>query len=152
MQNYAKAENCPADVVREYVEKIKKKKKEYVLSGREVPEELLIPSKIELSPKSIQFLLNSKLVDKIDIGNNWDTIEFYWEESEQFPPLTVKTKRENDGKYYLTYMREEASKTKEAFEWDIEKQSGKSGVLTVFKQEDALEDIVDMDNPENMQR
>ena len=44
-----------------------------------------------------------------------------------------------------TYIREEASKDRIAFEWDIDNQNNVGGKLTVSKLTDALEDITDMD-------
>ena len=142
------AEKCPADKIREYVGSVINAQKRYVLSGKDVPDDLLIPSKIELSPENIKYLLNSKLVDYIGAGETGNEINFYWKESNDIPALEVRTRLENDGKYYLTYIREEASKDKVAFEWDVDDQSKKSWVLTVSKITDALEDIVDMDEYE----
>ena len=144
MKTNVYAENCPADRIREYIEDVVSKQKEYLLSGREVPDELLIPSKIELSPQNIEFLLNSQLVDFYGAGETGNEFNFYWKETEQFPALEVRTRVESDGKYYLTYIREEASKERVAFEWNVDNQVGKKGVLLVSKKTDDLEDLTDM--------
>ena len=152
MRKYVFAENCPADKIREYIEEIISIQKEYINKGKPVPEEYLIPSKIELSPQNMQFLLNSKLVDFIGTNAEGNELYFYWKSTEQLPALEVRTKLQNDGKYYLTYIREEASEKKEAFEWDINSQKGKKGLLTVSKKEDALEDLVDMEEYDKKRR
>ena len=139
------AENCPADKIREYIENIVSLQKDFVLNGKEVPKEFLIPSKIELSKENIKFLINSKLVDFIGAGETGNEINFYWKKTDELPALELRTRLEKDGKYYLTYIREEASKDKVAFEWNIDNQERKEGVLIVSKITDALEDIVDMD-------
>ena len=67
------------------------------------------------------------------------------EKTVDLPALELRTRLEEDGKYYLTYIREEASKDRVAFEWDIDNQKDKEGILTVSKLTDALEDIIDVD-------
>ena len=110
-----------------------------------MPDELLIPNKIELSPENIKFLINSKLVDYIGAGKTGNEISFYWKKTDDLPALELRVRLEEDGKYYLTYIREEASKEKLAFEWDEMNQKNKNGTLIVSKLTDALEDLVDMD-------
>ena len=158
MKKNVYAENCPADKIREYIEEIIRLQKGFILSGEAVPEEFLIPSRIELSPENISFLLNSKLVDFIGAGKTGSEINFYWKQTgpdelpnlvDGYPALEVRVRLEEDGKYYLTYIREEASNEKAAFEWDVENQNNKAGTLTVSKRTDALEDIVDMDEDTN---
>ena len=143
------ADNCPADKIREYIEYIISLQKDFIKKGKKIPKEFLIPSKIELSPENIKFLINSKLVDYIGAGETGKEINFYWKKSDVFPALEIKTRLENDGKYYITYIREEASEDRIAFEWDIDNQNGKNGILTVSKITDALEDIIDMDKSVN---
>ena len=152
MKTNAEAENCPADKIREYIENLIKQQKEYKEKGQEVPKELQIPSKIVISPENMLFLGNSKLVDFIVPKNEGKEIIFYWNPSDKFPALEVRTKLESDGNYYLTFIREEASSTKEAFEWDVNNQEANDVVLIVSKQSDALEDLIDMDGPEGMSR
>lgn len=137
------AVNCPADTIREYIEGLFNAQKEYVLNGKEVPQELLIPSVIEISPENINFLLDSKLVTYIGMNKD-DEVVFYWKESNIYPALVVKIKSE-DGKYYLTYIREEASKEKPAFEWNRNNQDNKKGTILIYKEADALEDIFDIE-------
>ena len=138
------AENCPADKIREYIEEIINLQKGFILDGKEVPKEFLIPSKIELSKENIKFLINSKLVDYIGAGETGNEINFYWKKTDELPALELRTRLEKDGKYYLTYIKEEATKDRVAFEWDVDNQKDKEGILTVSKLTDALEDIVDM--------
>lgn len=139
------AENCPADKIREYIEEIISLQKEFILDGKEVPKEFLIPSKIELSPENIKFLINSKLVDYIGAGKTGKEINFYWKKTDELPALELRTRLEDNGKYYLSYIREEATKDRVAFEWNVDNQKNKKGILTVSKPTDALEDITDMD-------
>ena len=158
MKKNVYAENCPADKIREYIEEIISLQKGFILNGEAVPKEFLIPSRIELSPENISFLLNSKLVDFISKRKTGSEINFYWKQTGPdelpnlvggYPALEVRVRLEEDGKYYLTYIREEASNEKAAFEWDVENQNNKAGTLTVSKRTDALEDIVDMDEDTN---
>ena len=152
MEKNIYADNCPADKIREYVESIINLQKEYVLAGKEVPKELQIPSRIELSPENIKFLINSKLVDYIGAGKTGNEINFYWKKTDELPALEVRVRLEENGKYYLTYIREEATKEKVAFEWDVDNQNDKEGTLVVSKLTDALEDVVDMDEDVNKAR
>ena len=139
------AENCPADAIREYIEKIIQTQKKYLDEGKEIPEELLIPQEIILSPKNMDFLINSKYVDYIGAGGTEKELHFYWKENDKLPALELKTKRREDGKFILTYIREEAGNGKEEFVWDKDTTEGKKGTIVVSKIQDALEDIYDMD-------
>ena len=143
-KKYVIAENCPADAIREYIENMFNAQKEYVLNGKEVPEELLIPSVIEISPENINFLLDSKLVTHIGMNKD-DEVVFYWEESDIYPALELKVKYEDDGKIYLTYIREEASKDKPAFEWNRNNQENKGGTIVIYKRDDGLQDLFDIE-------
>ena len=150
MKTYVFAENCPADKIREYIENVIKLQEEYIRDGKSVPEELLIPSKIELSPENINFLLNSKFVDFYGSDVTGDVINFYWRETEQYPALEVRTKLDSDGKYYLTYIKEDARGERPSFVWDINNQNGKNGLLTVCKTTDAPDDIIDVDEHKSL--
>ena len=145
MKTYVFADNCPADKIREYIENIISLQEEYIKNGKSVPAELLIPSKIELSPANIKFLLDSKFVDFYGSDVTGDVIKFYWKETEMYPALEVRTKLESDGKYYLTYIKEDARGERGAFEWDVNNQFGKKGLLTVCKTTDAPDDVIDDD-------
>lgn len=139
------AEHCPADAIREYIEKIISSQKKYLEEGKEIPEELLIPQEIILSPKNMEFLINSKLVDYIGAGETGNEIQFYWEKTEELPALELRAERREDGKFVLSYIREEATKEKQEFVWDKNTEEGKKGTIVVSKIQDALEDIYDMD-------
>jgi len=139
------AEHCPADAIREYIEKIISAQKKYLDEGKEVPEELLIPQEIVLSPKNMEFLINSKLVDYIGAGETGNEVQFYWEKTDELPALELRAERREDGKFVLSYIKEEASKEKEEFVWDKKTEEGKKGTIVVSKIQDALEDIYDMD-------
>ena len=139
------AENCPADAIREYIEKIINSQKEYLEKGEEIPEELLIPQEIILSPKNMEFLINSKLVDYIGAGEEGNEAKFYWEKTDELPALELRAERREDGKFILSYIKEEAGNGKEEFVWDKNTKEGKNGTIVVSKTQDALEDIYDMD-------
>lgn len=139
------ADNCPADAIREYIEKIMESQKKYLKEGKEVPKELLIPQEIILSPKNIEFLINSKLVDYIGAGETGKEIQFYWKKTEELPALELRAERREDGKFVLSYIKEEATKEKQEFVWDKNTEEGKKGTIVVSKGQDALEDICDMD-------
>ena len=145
MKKNVYADNCPAEKIREYIEDIISLQKDFIIKGKKVPKEFLIPSKIELSPENIKFLINSKLVDYIGAGETGKEINFYWKKTDDLPALELRTRLENDGKYYLTYIREESFGDRAAFEWDIDKKDGKAGILCVSKLTDSLEEIIDMD-------
>ena len=49
-------------------------------------------------------------------------------------------------KFMLTYLREEASPTKDEFVWDNSTLEGKEGQIIIIKKEDALEDVIDSDS------
>ena len=133
------AENCPADAVREYIEKVIKHKKEKATKEKEIPEEIIF------SPQNIKFLLNSKFVDYIGAGETGNEIQFYWKKTEELPALEVKVARREDGKFILTYIKEEATAEKPEFIWDKSAKEGKKGTIVVSKRNDALEDICEMD-------
>ena len=139
------AEHCPADAIREYIEKIISAQKKYLDERKEVPEELLIPQEIVLSPKNMEFLINSKLVDYIGAGVTGNEVQFYWKKTDELPALELRAERREDGKFVLSYIKEEASKEKEEFVWDKKTEEGKKGTIVVSKIQDALEDIYDMD-------
>ena len=139
------AEHCPADAIREYIEKIISAQKKYLDEGKEVPEELLIPQEVVLSPKNMEFLINSKLVDYIGAGETGNEVQFYWKKTDELPALELRAERREDGKFVLSYIKEEASKEKEEFVWDKKTEEGKKGTIVVSKIQDALEDIYDMD-------
>jgi len=139
------AEHCPADAIREYIEKIISAQKKYLDEGKEVPEELLIPQEVVLSPKNMEFLINSKLVDYIGAGVTGNEVQFYWKKTDELPALELRAERREDGKFMLSYIKEEASKEKEEFVWDKKTEAGKKGTIVVSKIQDALEDIYDMD-------
>lgn len=139
------ADNCPADAIREYIEKITEKQQKYIREGKEIPKDLLIPQKIVLSPENIKFLLDSKYVDYIGAGETGNEIQFYWKRTEELPALEVRVKREEDGKFILTYIKEEATEDREEFVWDKDSENGKKGLVIVSKTTDALEDICEMD-------
>ena len=139
------AENCPADAIREYIEKIINTQKKYIQEGKEIPKELLIPGEIVLSPKNIEYLINSKLVDYIGAGETGNEIQFYWKKTDKLPALELRVTRREDGQFILSYIKEEASKDKGEFVWDKNTEAGKKGTIIVSKREDALEDICDME-------
>lgn len=139
------AENCPADAIREYIEKIINSQKKYIEAGKDIPEELKIPQEIILSPKNIDFLLESKFVDFIGAGESGNEVQFYWKKTDELPALELRAQRREDGKFILTYIKEEASEEKQEFLWDKGTEEGKKGTITVSKKQDALEDIYDMD-------
>ena len=139
------AEHCPADAIREYIENIISSQKKYIEEGKEIPEELLIPQEIILSPKSMEFLINSKLVDYIGAGETGEEVQFYWKKTDELPALELRAERREDGKFVLAYIKEEASEEKQEFIWDKNTTEGKKGTIVVSKVQDALEDIVDMD-------
>lgn len=66
------------------------------------------------------------------------------EKTDELPALELRVRLEEDGKYYLTYIREEVTKDKVTFEWNIDNQNDNKGTLIVSKLTDALEDIADM--------
>ena len=139
------AENCPADAVREYIEQIIAKQREYISQGKEVPKELLIPQEIILSPMNIEFLINSKFVDYIGAGETGNEVQFYWKKTDELPALELRAERREDGKFILSYIKEEATEEREEFIWDKNTEEGKNGTIVVSKIQDALEDIYDMD-------
>lgn len=139
------SENCPADAVREYIEEIINNQRKYIEEGKEVPKELLIPQEIVLSPMNMEFLLNSKLVDYVGAGETGNEVQFYWKETEKLPALELRAEKREDGKFILSYIREEASKDKEEFVWDKKTKEGKRGTIVVSKTKDALEELYDMD-------
>ena len=59
--------------------------------------------------------------------------------------MELRAERRKDGKFALSYIREEASEEKQEFVWDKKTKEGKSGTIVVSKIQDALEDICDMD-------
>ncbi len=134
---FVNAENCPADAVREYVETIVNYQKKCTEEGRQIPKEII------LSPKNIEFLLNSKLVDLIGAGETGNEIQFYWKKTEQYPALELKVALKDDGTYELTYIKEDASAEKPEFLWEKDSNKSKNGTVVVFKETDALEDISD---------
>lgn len=139
------AEHCPADAIREYIENIISSQKKYIEEGKEIPEELLIPQEIILSPKNMEFLINSKLVDYIGAGETGNEVQFYWKKTEKLPALELRAERREDGKFILSYIKEEATEEKQEFVWDKKTEEGKKGTIVVSKIQDALEDIYDMD-------
>ena len=139
------AEHCPADAIREYIEKIISSQKKYLDEGKEVPKELLIPQEIVLSPKNMEFLINSKLVDYIGAGETGNEIQFYWKKTDELPALELRAERREDGKFVLSYIREEATEERKEFVWDKKSKEGKKGTIVVSKVQDALEDICDME-------
>lgn len=130
MKDFEVAKECPADKIREYIESI--------IDSKE------IPSKIILSPECIEFFFHSKLVTCIGPGDNGDEACFFWKKAAEYPALTVRTKQEDDGFYYLTYIREEASAKKPAFEWDVTKQEANDRILVIAKPTDQPDDIADL--------
>ena len=122
--------NCPAEAIREYIELI--------------PEGMKVPEEIEISKENVKFLLNSKLVSFYGTGENPNEFKFFWKSDDTYPALEVDIIK-RDGKFYLTYIKEEASMEKPAFEWNAKETLGKKGKIIVSKKSDALEDIVDMD-------
>ena len=139
------AEHCPAHAIREYIENIISSQKKYLKEGKEIPEELLIPQEIILSPKNMEFLINSKLVDYIGAGETGNEVQFYWKKTDELPALELRDERREDGKYILSYIKEEATEEKQEFVWDKKTEEGKKGTIVVSKIQDALEDIYDMD-------
>ena len=139
------AEHCPADAIREYIENIISSQKKYLKEGKEIPEELLIPQEIILSPKNMEFLINSKLVDYIGAGETGNEVQFYWKKTDELPALELRAERREDGKFILSYIKEEATEEKQEFVWDKKTEEGKKGTIVVSKIQDALEDIYDMD-------
>ncbi len=126
------AEKCPADAIREHIEKI-------IEMGKEIPKEIII------SPKNIEYLMNSQLVDFIGAGPTGNELQFYWKATENLPALEVKVTRREDGKFVLTYMKEEASKDKPEFLWQIDDVPENNGQVVISRTTDALEDLIDMD-------
>lgn len=139
------ADKCPADAIREYIEKIIDSQKQYIKEGKEIPKELLIPKEIVLSPKNIEYLINSKIVDYIGAGETGNEIQFYWKKTDELPALELRAVRREDGKFVLSYIKEEKSKEKPEFVWDSNTEEGKKGAIVISKEEDALEDIYEMD-------
>ena len=139
------AEHCPAHAIREYIENIISSQKKYLKEGKEIPEELLIPQEIILSPKNMEFLINSKLVDYIGAGETGNEVQFYWKKTDELPSLELRAERREDGKFILSYIKEEATEEKQEFVWDKKTEEGKKGTIVVSKIQDALEDIYDMD-------
>ena len=105
----------------------------------------MIPQEIILSPKNIEFLINSKSVDSIGAGETGDEIQFFWKKTDELPALELKVERRADGKFVLVYIKEEASKEKQEFIWDKKTKEGRKGTIVVSKVQDALEDICDME-------
>ena len=91
------AENCPADAI----EKIISSQKKYLEKGEKIPDELLIPQEIILSPKNMEFLINSKLVDYIGAGETGNEVQFYWKKTDELPALELRAERREDGKFIL---------------------------------------------------
>ena len=124
------AENCPADAIREHIEKGIKE---------EVPEEII------LSPNNIEYLMNSDLVDYIGAGGTGNELQFYWKKTDKLPALEVRVAKREDGKFILTYIKEEASAEKQEFLWEKDTNKDKKGTVVVSKKTDALENVADMD-------
>ena len=137
-------EDCPATPIRKYIESLITKQKEYLERGEEIPQEFLIPQDIVLSPKNIEFLMDSKLVDFFGAGETGNEMQFYWRESEKYPPLEIRVKRDPKGRILLTYINEHAKDTTGQFIWDKNEKDGKKGIITFSKTTDALEGICNM--------
>jgi len=141
------SENCPVDTIRDFIEQCMRMQEKCHVEGKPIPEEYLIPEKIILSDESVRFFLNSQLVDAIGPGLNGIGGQFYWKASGKYPALEVRVELDPETmKFMLTYLREEASPTKDEFVWDNSTLEGKEGQIIIIKKEDALEDVIDSDS------
>ena len=135
--------NCPADKIREYIENLITIQNKFKDQGKDIKEKYNIPDIIEISPENMKFLIESKYVDFWGAGKTGNELNFYWKKTDTLPALEVRTIRLENGKFYLSYIKEDASKDKEEFEW-VCKNFNLDNQLIVSKQTDALEDICDM--------
>lgn len=138
------SESCPVDTIRDYIEQCMRMQQACIAEDKPVPEEYLIPEKIVLSDESVRFFINSQLVDIIGAGKSGTGGQFYWKASGKYPALEVHVEFDPlNMKYVLTYLREEASPTKDEFVWDSSTIEGKKGLIFIIKKEDALEEVIE---------
>ncbi len=139
--------NCPVDVIREYIEQCMRMQEKCREEYCPVPKEYLIPEEIVLSEESVRFFANSSIVDIIGAGEKGKGGQFYWKASEKYPALEVRVALdEATGRYLLTYLREEAGPEKDEFVWDSSTKEGKMGLIVFVKKEDSLEDVYDVNH------
>mgnify|MGYP003303286481 CR=1 FL=1 len=138
-------EKSAARELREYMNKIIQMQKQHIDAGKDIPVNLRIPEQIELSPRNLDYLLESETVDFIGEGKTEEEMQFFWKKTEEYPELELRIKRNNKGKYVLTYIRERSMDGKEDFIWDSQEKEGKKGILIVSREDDALNEIIDID-------
>ena len=131
--------------IRGYMNRIIQLQKQYMDSGKDIPVNIRIPEQIELSPRNLDYLLENEVVDFIGEGETEEDIQFFWKKTKEYPELELRIKRNNKGKYVLTYIRERSMDEKEDFIWDGQEKEGKQGILIVSREDDALDEIIDMD-------
>ena len=139
------AEKSAAREIREYMNRTIQMQKQYIDEGKDIPVDIRIPQQIELSPRNLDYLLENEVVDFIGEGETEEDIQFFWKKTKEYPELELRIKRNNKGKYVLTYIRERSMDEKEDFIWDGQEKEGKQGILIVSREDDALDEIIDMD-------
>ena len=143
MNKYIYALNCPADKIREHIESLITIQKKFKEQGKDVPEEYKMPDMIEISPQNMEFLVKSTYVDFWGAGKSGNELSFYWKKTGNIPALEVRTVRLENGGFYLSYIKEEATKEKPSFEWtckELNLDAEKHLIVSRDKINDDLED------------
>lgn len=138
-------EKSTVRAMRKYMNRIIQMQKQYIDAGKEIPINLRIPDQIELSPRNLDYLLENEIVDFIGEGETKEEMQFFWKKTEEYPELELRIKRNDKGKCVLTYIRESSMEGKENFVWDSQEKEGKKGILIVSREDDMLDEIIDMD-------
>lgn len=179
MIKIACADKCPADKIREIIEGIIKIREKLNKKGKQIPKELSVPKRIEISPQNMEYFKNSALMTDFVGGVLTAELEqgreveasFGAERTAKFPPLKVMIRYEEEsGVWCLKYIKE-YEKTKKgfftgrlkvkkpAFEWIEEDTLDKEGTLILCRPEEyddyvnsiaaSLDDMYSQTGPKN---
>ena len=137
------AKQSTAIAIREYINGIMQMQKQYQAEGKEIPIFLKMPEQIEVSPSNLEYLFVNDVIryKKID-----GELRIIWKRTEKYPELELRMKQNDKGKYALTYIKGRMMEGEDVFIWDSKEKEGKKGILVISRDDDALEDLVPMDN------
>ena len=145
MKKILMAEGCPAEAIRKYIERLRD------------TDEKELPGKVTLSQESLNRIVNG-FVDEI-WQKGEDEYQFIWNENEDFPALELIMKITENGEYEVTYMKEDKTKTVPEFIWESSERRNEILVAKdtsnirdgkELNKPDALDEIIDMDDKENI--
>jgi len=151
MKKILMAEGCPAEAIRKYIERLRD------------TDEKELPGKIILSKGSLERIDNGLVKEMWDKEKKWEEEEreclLVWEEDDNYPALEVILKVTKKGEGEVLYMKEAKTKTAPEFTWESNERKNeilvakdKSDIRDGKKlnEPDALEDIIDMDDKDNI--